>query len=237
MPASPTSTYGRQSAPSRRAPSSAAAGYTHSQGRNPRPDREDHRERGSRPDDDRHRAVEAWTSCGCSRRSPPHCLPHARQDRPMNASNTPARYGRPLLEVTGLSVDFAVDNYWVPAAKNLDLHRRRRRSRSRSWASPGSGKSASSMAMLGLLPSNARITGSVKLGGREILGLQEGRAAPGPRQRDRRHLPGADDGAEPGLHRGLPDHRDAAHPLRHHAERGEGPRARSCSTSSSCPTR
>ena len=52
--------------------------------------------------------------------------------------------------------------------------------------------------------------------------LEEGRAAPGARQRDRRHLPGADDGAEPGLHRGLADHRDTAHPLRHHSERGEG---------------
>ena len=38
----------------------------------------------------------------------------------MNASPTPVSTGSPLLEVSGLSVDFAVDNYWVPAAKKLN---------------------------------------------------------------------------------------------------------------------
>lgn len=35
----------------------------------------------------------------------------------------------------------------------------------------GSGKSVSSMGMIGLLPKNARVTGSVKLNGRELVGL------------------------------------------------------------------
>ncbi|NKX52729.1 ABC transporter ATP-binding protein, partial [Arthrobacter deserti] len=39
----------------------------------------------------------------------------------------------------------------------------------------GSGKSASSMALLGLLPSNSRVRGSVMLNGREILGLSPAR--------------------------------------------------------------
>ncbi len=77
----------------------------------------------------------------------------------------------PLLEVSGLSVDFAVDDYWVPAAKNLDYSVYGGKALAIVGES-GSGKSASSMAMLGLLPSNARIRGSVKLAGREILGLK-----------------------------------------------------------------
>jgi peptide/nickel transport system ATP-binding protein len=80
--------------------------------------------------------------------------------------------GTPLLEVSGLSVDFAVDNYWVPAAKKLDYFVESGKALAIVGES-GSGKSASSMAMLGLLPSNARVTGSVKLGGREILGLKK----------------------------------------------------------------
>jgi len=89
----------------------------------------------------------------------------------MNASPNPVSTGSALLEVSGLSVDFAVDNFWVPAAKKLDYSVESGKALAIVGES-GSGKSASSMAMLGLLPSNARVTGSVKLGGREILGLR-----------------------------------------------------------------
>ncbi|MGC5170840.1 ABC transporter ATP-binding protein [Micromonospora sp. DT81.3] len=77
-----------------------------------------------------------------------------------------------LLEVSGLSVDFAVDNYWVPAAKDLNYFVDGGKALAIVGES-GSGKSASSMAMLGLLPANARIGGSVKLAGREIIGLKK----------------------------------------------------------------
>ncbi|WP_106814328.1 ABC transporter ATP-binding protein [Microbacterium timonense] len=90
----------------------------------------------------------------------------------MNASPSIPVSGSPLLEVSGLSVDFAVDNYWVPAAKKLEYSVQSGKALAIVGES-GSGKSASSMAMLGLLPSNARVTGSVKLGGREILGLRK----------------------------------------------------------------
>ncbi|MEV5068472.1 ABC transporter ATP-binding protein [Microbacterium sp. LMI12-1-1.1] len=90
----------------------------------------------------------------------------------MNASPHTESTGGPLLQVSGLSVDFAVDNYWVPAAKKLDYFVESGKALAIVGES-GSGKSASSMAMLGLLPSNARVTGSVKLGGREILGLRK----------------------------------------------------------------
>src|SRR5579875_3624398 len=37
----------------------------------------------------------------------------------------------------------------------------------------GSGKSVSSMAVMGLLPKNARITGSIRFRGRELIGMSE----------------------------------------------------------------
>jgi peptide/nickel transport system ATP-binding protein len=87
----------------------------------------------------------------------------------MTTQSTPTT---PALQVSGLSVDFAVDNRWVPAAVDLDY-----------TVMPGevlaivgesgSGKSASSMAILDLLPSNSRVRGSVKLAGRELRGLSE----------------------------------------------------------------
>src|SRR6202007_975425 len=38
----------------------------------------------------------------------------------------------------------------------------------------GSGKSVSSLAVMGLLPKNARITGSIRFRGEELIGLEEG---------------------------------------------------------------
>ncbi len=81
------------------------------------------------------------------------------------------REGAPLLEVDGLSVDFAVDNYWVPAAKKLTYSVRPGEALAIVGES-GSGKSVSSMSLLGLLPKNARVTGSARLDGREILSLK-----------------------------------------------------------------
>jgi peptide/nickel transport system ATP-binding protein len=82
-----------------------------------------------------------------------------------------AQVRTPILEVRGLSVDFAVEKVWVPAAKGLDYS-----------IAPGevlaivgesgSGKSVSSMAVLDLLPENARISGSIKLRGSELRGLR-----------------------------------------------------------------
>ncbi|MEV4688802.1 ABC transporter ATP-binding protein [Microbacterium sp. LWH3-1.2] len=90
----------------------------------------------------------------------------------MNQSRNRSSYDGHLLEVSGLSVDFAVDNYWVPAAKSLE-YSVDGGSALAIVGESGSGKSASSMAMLGLLPSNARVGGSVKLAGRELIGLKK----------------------------------------------------------------
>lgn len=82
-----------------------------------------------------------------------------------NASTAP-----PALEMTDVSVDFAVDDVWVPAAKHL-TYRLARGQVVAVVGESGSGKSASSMAVLDLLPRNSRVRGSIKVNGREIVGL------------------------------------------------------------------
>jgi len=80
----------------------------------------------------------------------------------------------PILQVTDLSVDFAVDRQWVPAAIRLNYQVAAGEVLAIVGES-GSGKSVSSMAILDLLPKNARITGSIKLAGRELRGLSSAR--------------------------------------------------------------
>jgi peptide/nickel transport system ATP-binding protein len=89
------------------------------------------------------------------------------------AQHTAAGAEAPILEVADLGVDFWVDGTWYPAAMHMDY-----------TVGPGevlaivgesgSGKSSSSMALLGLLPPNSRVSGSIKLNGRELAGLTEG---------------------------------------------------------------
>jgi len=73
----------------------------------------------------------------------------------------------PVLQVRDLSVDFAVDRKWIPAAIDVsyDVHAGEVLA---IVGESGSGKSVSSMALLGLLPKNARISGSIKLMGQEM---------------------------------------------------------------------
>jgi peptide/nickel transport system ATP-binding protein len=97
----------------------------------------------------------------------------------MTPAQTPAstrartpQAGTPILEVNDLGVDFWVDGTWYPAALHMSYD-----------VNPGevlaivgesgSGKSSSSMALLGLLPSNARVSGSIKLKGREVTTLSD----------------------------------------------------------------
>lgn len=76
----------------------------------------------------------------------------------------------PVLEVRGLSVYFGVEKKWVPAALNLNYYVNAGEVLAIVGES-GSGKSASSMSLLGLLPSNSRVTGQVLLNGRSVLDL------------------------------------------------------------------
>ena len=77
----------------------------------------------------------------------------------------------PVLEVTDLNVDFGVENEWVPAARHMN-YRIMPGEVLALVGESGSGKSASSMALLDLLPSNSRIRGSIKLNGEEITGVR-----------------------------------------------------------------
>ncbi len=75
-----------------------------------------------------------------------------------------------VLEVADLGVDFWVDGEYYPAAVGL-TYRVRRGEVLAIVGESGSGKSSSSMALLGLLPPTARVTGSIQLLGRELAGL------------------------------------------------------------------
>jgi peptide/nickel transport system ATP-binding protein len=90
------------------------------------------------------------------------------------AQSTTERAGAdaPLLEVRDLTVEFQGEDGPVPAVRGV------------SYAltpgevlgivgESGSGKSVSSLAVMGLLPATARVTGSVRLRGQDLLGLSD----------------------------------------------------------------
>ena len=74
-----------------------------------------------------------------------------------------------ILKVENLGVEFWVDGEFYPAAIDMNYEVRRGEVLAIVGES-GSGKSTSSMSLLGLLPENARVTGSIKLLGRELRG-------------------------------------------------------------------
>ena len=74
----------------------------------------------------------------------------------------------------------------------------------------GSGKSVTALSIMRLVQPPGRIAGG-RIGSRDATCSRcPNGDARGSRRRDRAHLPGADDGAQPGLHRRRPDRRDAA---------------------------
>ncbi len=75
-----------------------------------------------------------------------------------------------LLEVTDLTVRFPTDTDDLQAVRGLSYQVAPREVVAMVGES-GSGKSAAAMAVIGLLPDYAEVTGSVRLGGRELLGL------------------------------------------------------------------
>ncbi|MBM3690856.1 MAG: ABC transporter ATP-binding protein [Actinobacteria bacterium] len=75
----------------------------------------------------------------------------------------------PILKVTDFSVDFWVDGKWYPAAIDMNFDVMAGKTLAIVGES-GSGKSTTALGLMGLLPSNARVKGSIKVKGREMFG-------------------------------------------------------------------
>jgi peptide/nickel transport system ATP-binding protein len=82
--------------------------------------------------------------------------------------------GPPLLALRGLRVAFRVGGQEQDAVRDVALELRRGRVLALVGES-GSGKSATALSVLGLLPGNARVTGSITLAGEELLGAHPAR--------------------------------------------------------------
>ncbi|TWH71693.1 ABC transporter ATP-binding protein [Modestobacter roseus] len=78
----------------------------------------------------------------------------------------------PLLEVTDLNVRFPTEDGLVHAVRGVDYTLRSGEVLGIVGES-GSGKSVTSLAVMGLLPASARVTGSVKYRGQELLGQKD----------------------------------------------------------------
>jgi oligopeptide/dipeptide ABC transporter ATP-binding protein len=78
----------------------------------------------------------------------------------------------PLLEVTDLNVRFPTEDGLVHAVRGVDYTLRSGEVLGIVGES-GSGKSVTSLAVMGLLPGSARVTGSVKYRGQELLGQSD----------------------------------------------------------------
>jgi oligopeptide/dipeptide ABC transporter ATP-binding protein len=78
----------------------------------------------------------------------------------------------PLLQVEGLTVRFPTDLGTVQAVRGVSFSLEPGRVLGIAGES-GSGKSVTALAILGLLPRSARVAGSVRFRGRELLGMSE----------------------------------------------------------------
>lgn len=79
---------------------------------------------------------------------------------------------QPVLQVENYNIDFWVEGVWYPAAidMNFEVHAGKVLA---IVGESGSGKSTTAMGLMDLLASNARISGSVKVNGREMVGASK----------------------------------------------------------------
>ncbi len=78
----------------------------------------------------------------------------------------------PVLQVSNYSVDFWVEGVWYPAAIDMNFEVQAGKVLAIVGES-GSGKSTTAMGLMDLLASNARVTGSVKVRGQEMVGAKK----------------------------------------------------------------
>jgi peptide/nickel transport system ATP-binding protein len=93
-----------------------------------------------------------------------------------SATRGPAATGGtadPVLEVTSLCVDIRIDREWVGIVDDVSLTVRPGETVGLVGES-GSGKTVTSLAIMHLLPPNARVRGSIRVNGRELVGLPAG---------------------------------------------------------------
>src|SRR5687767_3774035 len=95
-------------------------------------------------------------------------IPERRRKQPVPSPQEMVE-GTTILDVENLTVDFPTDDGVVHASRGVSYALRPREVLGIVGES-GSGKSVASLAIMGLLPNNARITGSVKYRGEELLG-------------------------------------------------------------------
>jgi peptide/nickel transport system ATP-binding protein len=77
-----------------------------------------------------------------------------------------------VLQVSNYSIDFWVDGVWYPAAIDMNFDVKAGKVLAIVGES-GSGKSTTALGLMDLLASNARISGSVKVNGREMVGANK----------------------------------------------------------------
>lgn len=76
----------------------------------------------------------------------------------------------PVLQVRNFTVEFWVDGSWYPAAVDMNFDVQSGKTLAIVGES-GSGKSTTAMGIMDLLASNARMSGSVKVKGSEMIGV------------------------------------------------------------------
>ena len=77
-----------------------------------------------------------------------------------------------VLQVSNYSIDFWVEGVWYPAAINMNFELQAGKVLAIVGES-GSGKSTTAMGLMDLLASNARVSGSVKVKGQEMIGAKK----------------------------------------------------------------
>ena len=143
----------------------------------------------------------------------------------------------PLLSVSDLRVGFVTEGGLVRAVDGVSFELAPGEVLAIVGES-GSGKSVTAQTIVGLTGSpNARIEGSIRLGGAELVGAGERELQRGAGRADRDGLPGPDDLVQPGLpDRQAADRGDAGAPARSRARPKRGRGRSSCSTRSGCPS-